>query len=359
MKLKENNSFDLNLISKYRSVFFALSILLIMFHHTGSSVPTFIKPAYLFARDTGAVGVDIFMFYSGLGCYYSMIKDSNFISFYKKRILRIYPSFLLVMVPYLAYVNFFKESNGFLKYIYDLSLLGFWIEGSAIVWFMAAILFLYLIYPFIHKLLCEHDIKFSIISLLTALLIICVILYFFAQPFFYYTIRVITRFPTFLLGCIVAKYIKQGININGTKMFIISCVIFVLSLSLIYIIYANPLTLFLNSFVKRLLYFPLSVSMIGIISYLLSITKNHGEFLVQNRFLNIIAAMTFELYLIHERVMSIGKEIFVKFNINFDRYRIADEVIYLVVAIILAYAVYWITNSLRTHLAKRSIKNER
>ncbi len=326
-----------------------------------NSVPTFLKPVYLFARDTGAVGVDIFMFYSGLGCYYSMIKNNNVLSFYKRRFIRIYPSFLIVMIPFLAYIDLAKSGETFGKYLYDLSLVGFWIDGNAVVWFVAAILFLYLIYPIIHKLITTYSTKTVVIITMSVWLVLSMIIFCFFNSAFYNITRLIARIPIFLLGCIMAKYVKSGgVKINARKLIYISLTVFVVSIATIWFVYNNQFTVFISSFVRRFLYTPLTISMIFIVSYLLFKLPNLTSWLLQSKFVKITALMTFELYLVHERVILFGKELFEKYGVDLDKYRILNDLIYFVVAFGVSYFVYFISSYIQKIFkkGKRCIINE-
>ncbi len=340
-------SFDLSVISKYRSIFFVISILLIMIHHTACSVPTFIKPMFLFLRDIGAMGVDIFMFFSGVGCYYSMSKNGNAVSFWKRRLLRVYPSYLLIMIPFMAYLNFVRKGSGILQYVYDLSLIGFWINGDALVWFVAAILFLYLLYPAIHQLLTKFGVQKTLAIICSVWLVISAVLFFVANSFFFHIVRLLVRVPTFLVGCAIAKYMREGKRINGTKYIVVSSILLVVSMSFIYLIYRTPYTQLLHSCVKRLLYGPLAVSLVGVISYALSKTKKLGDSLAENRLVTLVSAMTLELYLVHERVIFIGKELVGKYAISLDKFRILNDLIYAVISVGIAYAVWCLSSCIQ------------
>lgn len=65
------NGFNLNLISKYRAELMGVSTLLILICHAAGNdvlMPRWLM--YLVAQ--GQVGVDIFLFLSGMGLYYSL-----------------------------------------------------------------------------------------------------------------------------------------------------------------------------------------------------------------------------------------------------------------------------------------------
>ena len=69
---------DLTLISKYRTQLMGFSILIIVFYHFfGIGGSSFIDIAFRKLFSQGYVGVDFFMFSSGLGLVYSISKTEN------------------------------------------------------------------------------------------------------------------------------------------------------------------------------------------------------------------------------------------------------------------------------------------
>lgn len=79
-------------ISKYRNELFGVAIIsIITLHHFED-----VGGGKLYLNFIGAIGVDIFMFLSGMGLCFSMKKNSNIKDFYIRRIRRILPTYLLV-----------------------------------------------------------------------------------------------------------------------------------------------------------------------------------------------------------------------------------------------------------------------
>lgn len=80
-------------ISKYRTQLMGFAMLWIMIYHIGIDV-TFLNPI----TRSGYLGVDIFIFLSAYGLYHGFKKYSSIKIFYKKRILRILPTYYLVLL---------------------------------------------------------------------------------------------------------------------------------------------------------------------------------------------------------------------------------------------------------------------
>ena len=83
-------------ISRYRGELMGAAMLFIILFHVGLSRG---DPFYGLRR-CGNVGVDMFLFLSGVGLWYSWTKNPSFTHFFKRRYLRIYPVWLLMASLY-------------------------------------------------------------------------------------------------------------------------------------------------------------------------------------------------------------------------------------------------------------------
>ena len=108
MEKTEKKKFELKNISLSRGVLFGIATLWIMFFHSGllnfESVITSQKIIGIinFIKSMGNCGVDIFLALSGLGLYFSFSRKSKILDFYKKRLIRIIPPVLIIVVLYYA-----------------------------------------------------------------------------------------------------------------------------------------------------------------------------------------------------------------------------------------------------------------
>lgn len=69
------------------------AILWVMYFHIPLKFATEIG---WFTHRIGFYGVDIFLFLSGLGVYFSLMKRPNVLRFYKARLVRILPAYVIV-----------------------------------------------------------------------------------------------------------------------------------------------------------------------------------------------------------------------------------------------------------------------
>lgn len=102
------------LLSKYKGELYGFSILWIMIFHglnfKNTGLPKIFKFISGFLKH-GNCGVEVFLFLSGVYLYYSMRKDDNVLSFYKKRVLRVYLPVLVIDGFYWLYTCIIKAGN--------------------------------------------------------------------------------------------------------------------------------------------------------------------------------------------------------------------------------------------------------
>ena len=152
----------MNRLSKYRTELYGFSILWIMIFHGDAicDVTYFHRfPALHFVDrfiGWGNMGVEIFILLAGISAYYSFSKDSNALSFYRKRAKRIYIPILLICWPYWIW-QLATGAINLKKFALDITLLKFWVTGDQQIWFVSAIVVFYALYPLIHRLLEKKE----------------------------------------------------------------------------------------------------------------------------------------------------------------------------------------------------------
>ena len=138
-----NNSGSLSVISQYRGALFGLSIVSIALFHFCNDVIKWRKHdavyrmAEVYYDLFGSIGVEIFLFLSGVGLYYSLSKHPDIKSFYRRRLKRVLIPYLIWGLFYWFVRDFLITGEGIAQYFYDYSLLSFWCEGKLSFWFIA------------------------------------------------------------------------------------------------------------------------------------------------------------------------------------------------------------------------------
>ena len=102
MRIKDCYSFNLGLFSKYRSELMGIATLLIIICHApiyGVQMPQWLS----ILLSNGGLGVDIFLFLSGMGIYNSWTsnkkKRNNLLFWLSKRYIRIIIPSILIIIP--------------------------------------------------------------------------------------------------------------------------------------------------------------------------------------------------------------------------------------------------------------------
>lgn len=218
-----NSKDNWNIFSKNRNAIYGVAIISIMIFHffediansnlSGGGLGFLGK---LYNTFIGSVGVEFFVFLSGVGLYFSMSKDSNILHFFQKRIKRILPAYLMVAIPYWIVVDLIIMQKGVKMFAFDFGFATFFTQGTRTFWYVLFIVFAYLIYPFIYKIL---HVKWSDWGQLLILLIMALVIQFLPRivaPVLNLNIEILLgRFLVFFIGCWCGKKVYQNACINN------------------------------------------------------------------------------------------------------------------------------------------------
>lgn len=140
-----NEKYNFYNISKHRTELMGLATIFIIVFHSSIYVKDITILQSL--KNIGDFGVDMFLFLSGIGLYFSYTKDRNKVKFYKNRFIRIMPYYIPIAIVWYMFYNIVFEGD-IQRSLIDISTLGFWIHGNMCMWYISAILVLYLITPY-------------------------------------------------------------------------------------------------------------------------------------------------------------------------------------------------------------------
>lgn len=292
-----NKELETQKILKYRSVWMGLAILWVMLFHSGlrfsGSIPDVLNMIVVKAKTFGYGGVDIFMFASGIGCFYSLSADNDIIEFIKRRAVRILPTyeiFILVWIiaheilgsmPFPAVIgNIFCVQN-------------FTGNSNDFNWYVSAMWLMYFSAPFFFGFIDrEGRRRIELAALLCALLLVSFA--FWNSKVFIITV---SRVPLFYMGMLFAKDTRKR-NITAGKVCFLT-VLMVLGIAAELLCHR-----FLNAYLWNyglwwypfILITPGLCVLISLLSDLLCRTKA-GKFAVG--LLGKIGEHSFEIYLIH------------------------------------------------------------
>ena len=166
----------------------------------------------------GYLGVDIFLFLSGIGCYYSLSKNESISKWYKKRFVRIFIPYTLIQIPFWVYQFSIGEFN-IEKQLINFSTIGFWLHHVG-AWYVALLIPLYLFTPPIYKLLLNGQREIKAVTTI-------IIIYWGCNIDFGETIETLSnilhnlqwafsRVPSFIVGMYLAPFIKNKYECKAT-----------------------------------------------------------------------------------------------------------------------------------------------
>ena len=293
-----------NDLSRYRAPLMGFAMIIVMLFH----VPLSRSDAFYGLMRCGNNGVDMFLFLSGIGLWYSWTKPSSESSFWEKlrkfyfrRFLRLYPAWLIIASLY--YIpQYWPIGGGYSPNLFHLIaniLVGwsFWRIDDLTFWFVPAIMALYLIAPFYMRLI-QRDSIWRWLPLVTILWYLLVRDY----PPLWKSVGYVeifwSRIPVFLLGINAGELVKAPLNPpsrgKDSSLFTLHSSLFFL-LSLRYCVYVEghrhgafpPAA-------ERMVYIPLAVSAM----FLMCKVFRHAPSWLLRAF-TFVGGISLEIYLIH------------------------------------------------------------
>lgn len=198
-------------VSTYRKELMGIAIILIMVCHSTLYIENnALSHIYYAIRQFSKIGVDMFLFMSGMGLYYSLSKDGSVLRFYKKRAVRIIPQYAIVFACW-GIVAVCLSLESVLGFVWKYSLISFYVRGELAAWFVAAIILLYLIFPPLFNLLRSGRKYIFGLGILIYAVSFC-ITYIFptGTPMRLINEAFLVRIPTFFAGMIIGEIIKTG-----------------------------------------------------------------------------------------------------------------------------------------------------
>lgn len=289
----------ITLLSKHRSAIMGFAILWIMLFHLQVSID-FIPLKVI--KKLGYGGVDIFLFLSGFGLYYSCSKNNfNKRTFYKNRFKRILPEFYLVLiVVFLLKKDFSCQS--FYTLFCHATTMGLWVWGRIpyVLWYISCILMFYAIFPQYYLLFKKHGTIIPSLCICGGL----ILMFLYAVFCFYFydkeniggnVIFAYARIPIFFLGSYFGRLAKDNIKITlklSHKIFALATSLFFLIVLLVFITHIPSNILRVSS-----LYFIPFIIITPILCIVLALIFNNIHII--DKIFAYIGSLSLELYLCH------------------------------------------------------------
>ncbi|MBP5465341.1 MAG: acyltransferase [Treponema sp.] len=206
--MDESKNFSWNLISRFRTEIMGIAILFVLIRHCDSFSWGFLQSPIQQLISVFSCGVDIFLFVSGFGLYFSMKKDKSVLRFYKRRFVRIIPEYICIAGISYVVLNALHKAGGWKELLLQLSTVrAAFLEGTndaSHLWYMFFIVSAYVVFPGIYFIgNCGKKIHTAFFIIGSIIPILAELLLFIAVPHFMLMHRLdmhLPRISVFLLG---------------------------------------------------------------------------------------------------------------------------------------------------------------
>lgn len=275
---------------QYRNIWLGVAMIFIVLFHSGFMIPV---PILQFIKEIGYFGVEICLFASGFGCYYSLEKDSHALRFLKRRAKRLCPVYLCFIIPWLLcklYVGHFPLSAVLGNLLGVQSLISWDYHFN---WYIGCLVVFYILAPYFKQITdtCQSS-RSELLVLL--MLVLCGI------PFWCHDhlIVIVARLPIFYLGMIYAKHAVTGSSISQKSwlLHILASLCGIMTLLFVFFRFPNKVWSY------GLCWYPFILIVPGLcmaLSKFAFFFETHPRMHWLNALLNTIGSFSFEVYLIH------------------------------------------------------------
>ena len=275
-------------ISRFRGKLMGAAMLFIILFHV--ALPR--EDAFFGLRRMGNVGVDMFLFLSGIGLWFSWMKNPSAKHFFIRRYLRIYPTWLIIAC--LFYIPSFQGGSTW-NWIYLFGEItinwGFWLHDELNFWYIPATMMLYLFAPAYMELIKRHPIY----RWLPVVMIMWCILVQYVTPIHQAVghLEIFwSRVPIFFIGINMGEMVRQKQTLDGASIWMIWLMFLMTLLASIFLEQEKhgmfPL------FLERMLYIPLTITSILLLNRIFRRTPSWF-----NKGFMFVGALSLECYLLH------------------------------------------------------------
>ena len=283
-------SIELANISRFRAEQMGAAMLFVILFHVALDRG---DPFYGLRR-CGNVGVDIFLFLSGVGLWFSWMKTPDVLRFYRRRLLRIVPTWIVVaMAFYLPdYLGARRFSHSIVDLIGDITInWDFWLHDELTFWYVPAIMALYLAAPWYMRLVQSRPVY----RWLPLLMVIWCVMVQWVLPIHHAVghIEIFwSRVPIFFIGINFGEMVRTRRQLSSDAVWLLLVTFLMTFGTCLYLEQVRhgqfPL------FVERMLYIPFTVCTVLVMNRIFRRTPQWV-----NRLFRFVGALSLEAYLIH------------------------------------------------------------
>ncbi len=285
LKIKD---IELANISRFRGEQMGIAMIFIILFHI--SLPQ--SDAFFGLRRMGNVGVDMFLFLSGIGLWFSWAKNPSYKHFFKRRYIRIYPAWLIIASIF--YIQRFHGGDimAWIDLIGDITInWDFWLHDELNFWYIPATMMLYIFAPFYMELIKKHPIY----RWMPVVMILWCNLVEYVTPIHQAVghLEIFwSRVPIFFIGINMGEMVRQKKTLDGASIWMI-ILLFVMTLTSSIFLEQQKHGQF-PLYVERMLYIPLTITSILMLNRVFRRTPKWF-----NNAFKFVGALSLECYLIH------------------------------------------------------------
>lgn len=281
---------ELGNISRFRAEQMGAAMLFVILFHVALDRG---DPFYGLRR-CGNVGVDIFLFLSGVGLWFSWVKTPDVLRFYRRRLLRIVPTWIVVATAFYLpdYLGARRFSRSLVDLIGDITLnWDFWLHDELTFWYVPAIMALYLVAPWYMRLVQSRPVY----RWLPLLMVIWCVMVQWVLPIHHAVghIEIFwSRVPIFFIGINFGEMVRMRRQLSGEAVWLLLITFLMTFGTCLYLEQVRhghfPL------FVERMLYIPFTVCTVLVMN---RIFRRMPQCV--NSSFRFVGALSLEAYLIH------------------------------------------------------------
>ena len=245
-------------------------------------------------RRCGNVGVDIFLFLSGVGLWFSWVKTPDVRRFYRRRLLRIVPTWLVVSTAFYLpdYLGARRFSRSIVDLIGDITInWDFWLHDELTFWYVPAIMALYLVAPWYMRLVQRRPIY----RWLPLLMVVWCVMVQWVLPIHHAVghLEIFwSRVPIFFIGINFGEMVRTRRQLSSDAVWLLLVTFLMTFGTCLYLEQVRhghfPL------FVERMLYIPFTVCTVLVMNRIFRRTPQWV-----NSAFRFVGALSLEAYLIH------------------------------------------------------------
>ena len=283
-------SIELANISRFRAEQMGAAMLFVILFHVALDRG---DPFYGLRR-CGNVGVDIFLFLSGVGLWFSWVKTPDVLRFYRRRLLRIVPTWIVVATAFYLpdYLGARRFSHSIVDLIGDITInWDFWLHDELTFWYVPAIMALYLVAPWYMRLIQSRPVY----RWLPLLMVIWCVMVQWVLPIHHAVghIEIFwSRVPIFFIGINFGEMVRTHRQLPSEAVWLLLVTFLMTFGTCLYLEQVRhgqfPL------FVERMLYIHFTVCTVLVMNRIFRRTPQWV-----NRSFRLVGALSLEAYLIH------------------------------------------------------------